>query len=738
MRVRDKAVNSNTKRVVEEKLNMKQGGAFITRSLNLPLYEIIIISILLLALFTRLIALALRPVQHDESMFAYYAHYWHKTGDYVYIPMLHGPLMIYVTGTFLWLFGDSDFSMRLATALMGVGIIALVLVLRRWLNYWGIIAAMLLLVFSPGIMHYSRLYRNDIPLLFFTFLLVLAISRLGRKENYPWTLFYLILLSTLTVCIKENSVFMFFMAGTYGLLMLFVDLLQQLKRLREQKAFRRDFFAPENISISAICALIILFLFWLAYHFTGDGTLQIFSTKKFISFKSPLYQYFGLLLLLAILTGVFAWIRPKVLADKDARCMVTQCWLNLRKNWLFLILGFVVSLIVYILIFTDFLKHPKGVFKIYQDTFAYWWGQHKEHRIKGEFHFYMVLLLLYELPALIIVLIGASKHLWEKKWLRYRLIPGYFFLAFMIAALFSWVELDKEFWDKTFHLTSKWHIFIISTLLVFGTVLTIIYLSQQRRFLAFLLWWSFVGLLMYSYAGEKVPWLLVHITLPLILLAGAYIGEFAESGKFKRRPLFWLVIFGLLVFWQMRNCLLLCFYHYDSPRERMNYAHFLRDVKKVAEEIQRLAFLLRQEQQPKIVITDINAWGFRWYLRNYENWREGESVANTTAPILIVEWNKAKKTPNILQNYRITFGSNLSWWQPSAASLKPMLGIWRWLIPRQYRKGETEQLLRISIDEWKKVLNWVLFRKTFDPYGARWPTLSTVDFAFCIRKDILY
>jgi uncharacterized protein (TIGR03663 family) len=41
--------------------------------------------------------------------------------------------------------------------------------------------------------------------------------------------------------------------------------------------------------------------------------------------------------------------------------------------------------------------------------------------------------------------------------------------------------------------------------------------------------WSIASLLAFSYAGEKMPWLTVHITLPMILLAGWFLGQLVEN-----------------------------------------------------------------------------------------------------------------------------------------------------------------------------------------------------------------
>lgn len=42
----------------------------------------------------------------------------------------------------------------------------------------------------------------------------------------------------------------------------------------------------------------------------------------------------------------------------------------------------------------------------------------------------------------------------------------------------------------------------------------------RRLFMPFTIYWALATIVAYSYAGEKMPWLMVHLTLPLIMLAG--------------------------------------------------------------------------------------------------------------------------------------------------------------------------------------------------------------------------
>ncbi len=58
-----------------------------------------------------------------------------------------------------------------------------------------------------------------------------------------------------------------------------------------------------------------------------------------------------------------------------------------------------------------------------------------------------------------------------------------------------------------------------------------------------------------------------------------------------------------------------------------------------------------------------------------------------------------------------------------------MLAIWKIIIPK-HRIEESK-------DEWNKLINYLLYRKHFEHYAAPYPSMSSVDFAFCVRKGII-
>ncbi len=67
---------------------------------------------------------------------------------------------------------------------------------------------------------------------------------------------------------------------------------------------------------------------------------------------------------------------------------------------------------------------------------------------------------------------------------------------------------------------------------------------SNTAFIPFLLWWIVVAWIGYSYAGEKMPWLTVHLALPMILLSAWLVGLLIEKIDWQRviQDQVWLMI----------------------------------------------------------------------------------------------------------------------------------------------------------------------------------------------------
>jgi len=166
--------------------------------------------LVLLALVLRLSELGERPFHHDESQDAYFS--W--TESFEYNPLLHGPLRFYLTAAMYAVFGASDFSARLAPALMGTAMVALPYLLRAQLGRVGAFAAAAFLAVGPSYLYFSRFAREDIYVACITLGLFVVVLRFldGPRRWHPAAAGGLLAASFAT---KESTFITVFAAGTF-------------------------------------------------------------------------------------------------------------------------------------------------------------------------------------------------------------------------------------------------------------------------------------------------------------------------------------------------------------------------------------------------------------------------------------------------------------------------------------------------------------------------------------------
>ena len=172
------------------------------------------IGLLAIALGLRLYDLGARPFHHDESQDAYFSWVFFDHGDYHYQPILHGPLRFYLTALNYVLFGDSNFTARLAPALMGTAVVGLPYLLRRQIGRGAALAAGVAFAIGPTYLYFSRFAREDIYIAALNLALIVAIFRfLARPRAGGPTIIAVIL--ALAFATKETTFI------TSGLLALF-------------------------------------------------------------------------------------------------------------------------------------------------------------------------------------------------------------------------------------------------------------------------------------------------------------------------------------------------------------------------------------------------------------------------------------------------------------------------------------------------------------------------------------
>jgi uncharacterized protein (TIGR03663 family) len=185
-----------------------------------PRGELIAYAVLVaVALALRFLDLGDRPFHHDESQDAYFSWTFWKDGGYEYDPLLHGPLRFYLTAAMYTVFGASDFTARLAPALMGVLMVPLPYLLRHQLGRVGAFAAAVALAIGPSYLYFSRFAREDIYFAAITLALLVVVFRFldAPRRHHPAVIGVLLALSFAT---KETTFITLFVAGTFFIVVL--------------------------------------------------------------------------------------------------------------------------------------------------------------------------------------------------------------------------------------------------------------------------------------------------------------------------------------------------------------------------------------------------------------------------------------------------------------------------------------------------------------------------------------
>ncbi len=177
---------------------------------------------ILLAVLSRFWNLGQHLMSHDETVHANWSWHLYQGHGYQHHPLSHGPFLFHATALSYYIFGDNDFTARLVVAVLGVVLVALPYTLRGWLGRSGALVASFLFLISPSILYYSRYVRNDVPIVVWALIAVLAVFRYleaGRSESrFRWLV---ILAAALSLMLGTKEVSFFYIA-IFGLFLVFL------------------------------------------------------------------------------------------------------------------------------------------------------------------------------------------------------------------------------------------------------------------------------------------------------------------------------------------------------------------------------------------------------------------------------------------------------------------------------------------------------------------------------------
>ena len=551
-------------------------------------HRVYFLGILLFVIVSRFACLGDKPFHHDESLFSFYAWTEASEGNYVHDPLLHGPLQMQIISIIF----------RVATWLhvMGNGDATA----RVWSALCGVL--LLFLIFCAQ----RHIRREGV---------VLALAWVAVS---PGLWYY-------ARFVRNESMFLLTSLGLV---------------LCVARAWRSERPTPWIIASFVVAALLVC----------------IKENSLFILFNG-----FWFLVLLAVFDRFSA---PRFKPRSSPPNTLRMLWRSLlREKWAWIVSA-CLAIMILDCIYTNGWQWPKSFFGMYADIMKYWIGQHREHRLYGEYYYYLPIIGLYEPITVLILLLAVARMLLNRR----NLVATALLIAFIVAGLwigsvgdayisrhladFPAKDASRGLFLKKLHMTQPWNLalaFAIGWLTVWGTWLC---LKTRRKFRAWLVWWTGLSFLQYSYAGEKVPWIGLHIILPAILLAADLTGSWWRRNRlsFGRQQ---FAVALLMLAW-MINALQgyrLCFLDPTNPGELMVYNHTQMPIMDIGHEMRQRLVASNGTDAP--LIEGAAIWPLVWYVHGFNYFTDVTQSGYTSATIAVCDEEYARKHPELRERFHL-------------------------------------------------------------------------------------
>lgn len=609
-----------------------------------------------------------RAMHLDESTVAWFGWQLETGHGYAYDPVYHGPFQHEVLALLFLLFNSSQTTARLLAVVLGAALVALPWFLRDYLGRAVALWASFLLAISPTFVYFARFERDDTYMEFFTFLLVVFALRF-RRDRKPWQLYGSVIAFALAFATKESIYIVAFVFVSYALIRL------AGRSLAGGLSIRGRGLGRPSIPVQP-----------LTRRLAALSVFGLLAGSAILSAALGVYLPFTAVVTAVAAGGVFlAGQGPRhsssVGAARGTGWLFARDW---RPHW---INAASIALGILVLMYSTFGANLNGL-----------WDQSHPLFNNGSCQY----ALAFNLDACRRDVAGGlfywlSQHKvarGNQPWFYYLLIYGlYEQLALGLAA--------------------------IATVATFvSSRMTASYRSARM----FVVYWAVLSVLIYSWAGEKFPWLGIHPLLPITLLAAVGGHDLLaaarrrkgspSTGRLRANSLLArgaMVIVALLLLVEAHNTLTLNFVDGANPVEMMVYVQSAPDTAADANFISVLSHRVTGGDTLPVDIDSQDTWPFAWYLRNMTStgYPAGASAAASGDPVIILDRGDAQSVPlpaSLRRGYERT-PRRLDWWFPEDYKQ------WSW----------TDTLGRaVSPDSWKALWDWEIFRTPFGPRDGTW------------------
>ncbi len=450
----------------------------------------------------RLWDLGSRAMHHDESLHALYSWKLYNGEGFAHVPMMHGPLQFEVNAALFVALGDSEVSARILYAAMGTVLILMPFLFRSRLGRLGALFASAMLTFSPAMLYYSRFARNDILMAVWTFGLVICMWKYFDEGRNRY-LYIASALLALMFATKESAYMVVGMLGLWCFLMAM------------QPRLSRAWAKIETQGVSPPAALRrVVDSVWSAFlgalsesRRAGPASFMVF----LIVVTLPMWAAFSALFQD---TPLLSWMNLTLAAGEGSARIGDPVGG-----------GNVIAFVIVV-----------GMIAL-----SAWFGSRWNLWLwLGCANiFYIIWILLY--TTFLTNFAGVKSGIWQSL--------GYWIVQQGEAR-------GNQPWYYYFLLTSIYEFLP----LLLGIAAAIYYLRRRDRFGVFLAFWSLMTFTLYTIASEKMPWLLVNITLPFIIMTAKFLAELAKRVEWRELardgryalipgvPIFALLLWSLIIY----------------------------------------------------------------------------------------------------------------------------------------------------------------------------------------------
>jgi uncharacterized protein (TIGR03663 family) len=507
--------------------------------------KLAVVIILILAVFSRFYMVGTRVMSHDEVNHVVPSYELYQGSGYRHDPVTHGPFQFHIVALSYFMLGDSDFSARVPAALFSIAAVAVVLFgFRRYLGRTGAMIAGLLFLISPFMLFYGRYTRNEAFIELFAVLTLFGILRyLDRGDALS-----LVLLAVVTVFqfITKETAYIYTAQLLLFVGILFLEGVTGIPWPRP--AARSRFVWLMGGALLSLAAALGFAVWHASVSNAEEGTATTFMlTPQFTAEVIALLAAVVLAVVaIVLLVRNLGWEGIRSQRSFDIMILVGTLILPLlaafpikiigwdpldyssagmARTGIMLVIMFAISVgvglwwkprlwlisaaifwAIFIVFYTTFFTNGRGFFTGLVGGLGYWLSQQAEERGSQPLYYYaLVQIPMYEYLAALATLVAVY---FGARYRRFASVPGISPAAPQPDEVqVEQVAVEESVGDEThralhYNEDSPAH-------------------PRRIPTLALLLFWTFTSLVAYSIAGEKMPWLTVHIALPL-LLTGAW------------------------------------------------------------------------------------------------------------------------------------------------------------------------------------------------------------------------